>query len=177
VVLQQDERGRRIVRDVLQHVPLITAEHVDSLLGGLFRARLRAGLHPFLTVDAEPNESADLASDLDRLCLGQVGQMLDLQVAIGILVHGEGVDHPHHAVLVQPLQLGDHLAVKVGVAEAQHNELHRSNSHVRSFPRSSRLSVLPASAAARGGTSPARGELALSFRRSAAGGRRSPGWQ
>src|SRR6266516_3060343 len=139
VVLQQDKRGRGVIRDVLQHIPLIPAEHVDPLLGGLFRARGRAGLHPFLTVDAEPDESADLAADLDRLCLGQVGQMLDLQVAIGILVHGEGVDHPHHAVLVQPLQLGDHLAVKVGVLEAQHDELHRSNSHIRSFPRSSRL--------------------------------------
>ena len=73
-------------------------------------------------------------ADFDCLVLGQVRQVLHLQAAVRILVDGDRVDHAHRAAIVQPLQFGDHLAVEIGVTEPQHDELHRSYSHIRSFP-------------------------------------------
>ena len=46
-----------------------------------------------------------------------------------VLVDCEGVDHSYGVALSQPLQLGDDLPVKLGMSEAQHNELNGSDSH------------------------------------------------
>jgi len=41
------------------------------------------------------DERADLAVELDRLVLGQVAEVHDLDLAVGVLVYGERVDHAH----------------------------------------------------------------------------------
>jgi deoxyinosine 3'endonuclease (endonuclease V) len=40
-----------------------------------------------------------------------------LELALGVLVDGQGVDHPDGVALAQPFQLVDDLAVEVGVIE------------------------------------------------------------
>ena len=134
MVLQQDERRRGVVRDVVEHIPLLrAAEHVDPL-GRRLRGTLgRAGLHPRLALDAQPDQGADLGTQLDRFLLGQVAEVFNLEFAVGVLVDGERVDHPDGVAFAQPLQLGNDLTVKVGVVEPQDDELHRSNGHVVSL--------------------------------------------
>ena len=55
--------------------------------------------------------------------------MLDLDLAGGVLVDGQRVDHAHRVALAQTLELGDDLAVEIGLCEAQHDQLDRSNRH------------------------------------------------
>ena len=105
-------------------------------LGGRLRTGDRAGLHALLALDPEADQRADLAAELDRLVLGEVAEVLHLDLALGVLVDGERVDHPHRVALAQPLELGDDLAVEVRVLEAQHQELNRSDCHLVPFPRS-----------------------------------------
>jgi hypothetical protein len=60
-MLDQDQRGGRIIRDVLQHIPgLLVAEHLHAV-GRCLGPRLGACLHPLLALDAEPDQGADLA--------------------------------------------------------------------------------------------------------------------
>ena len=67
MVLDQHQRRGRAVRDVLQDVPrVLVGEHVDAV-GGRLRAGQRAGLHAFLALDAQADQRADLAAELDRL--------------------------------------------------------------------------------------------------------------
>ena len=67
--------------------------------------------------------------------LGEVAQVRDLDLAVGVLVDRQRVDHPHGVALPQPLELVDDLAVEVRVLEAEHDELYRSDSHVAPFGR------------------------------------------
>ena len=55
--------------------------------------------------------------------------MLDLDLAAGVLVDRQRVDHAHGVVLLQALELRDDLAVELGVLEAQHDQLDRSDGH------------------------------------------------
>ena len=104
-MLDQQQRGGRVVGDVLQHIPgLLVVEHLDAVGGGL-GAGLGPGLQALLTLDAEPDEGADLAAELDRLVLGEVAEMGHLDLAVGVLVDGQGVDHPDGVAFAQPLQL------------------------------------------------------------------------
>ena len=67
VMLDQQQRGGRVVGDVLQDIPgLLVVEHLHAV-GGRLGAGLGAGLHAFLALDAEPDQGADLAAELDRL--------------------------------------------------------------------------------------------------------------
>ena len=43
--------------------------------------------------------------------------MLDLDDALGVLVHGEGVDDAYGVALLEPFELGDDLAVELGLLE------------------------------------------------------------
>ena len=75
VMLDQQEGGGRVIRDVLQHVPgLLVAEHLHAV-GGRFGAGLGALLQAFLALDAEADQGADLAAELDRLVLGEVAEV------------------------------------------------------------------------------------------------------
>jgi hypothetical protein len=73
--------------------------------------------------------SADHRADLDRLVLGQVAQMLHLDLSVRVLVNRERVDHADGLLVMQPLELGDDLAVKLGVAKAYDDQLNWSNCH------------------------------------------------
>jgi hypothetical protein len=55
--------------------------------------------------------------------------MLILQRTVFVLVDGQRVDDAHCVALAEPLKLADDLAVEVGVAEPQDDELYRSDSH------------------------------------------------
>src|ERR1700755_270244 len=89
-----------------------------------------ACLCALLTLDPQADQGADLAAELDRLVLGEVAEMLHFQLAVGVLVDGERVDDAYRVGLAEPLELGDDLAVEVGVVESQYDQLHRSNCHV-----------------------------------------------
>ena len=102
---------------------------MHAVLGGCLGAREGAGLHAFLALDAEADECTDLAAELDRLLVGEVAQVRHLDLPACVLVDREGIDHSHGVALPQPLQLGDDLPVKLGMVEAQHDELNGSNSH------------------------------------------------
>src|SRR4051812_1462066 len=133
VVLDQDERGSRVVRDVGEDVPrLLVREHVHAV-GGRLLACGRAGLHALLALDPEADQRADRPAELLRLVAGEVAEVLDLQLAVGILVDGERVDDAHGLAGVQALELGDDLAAEVRVLEAQHDQLNGPDRHECSF--------------------------------------------
>jgi hypothetical protein len=131
VMLQQEERGRGAVRDVLEDVPaFLLGEHVHAAVGlDLLRSGDRTGLHAFLALDAEADQGTDLAAELDRLGFRQVAEMLDFDFALGVLVDGQRVDHPDHVALAEPFEFGDDLAVEVWLRESQHDELYRPDGH------------------------------------------------
>ena len=93
-----------------------------------------AGLETLLALDAEAHERADLAAELDRLLLRQVAEMLDLHLALRVFVDSKRVNHADGVALTQPLQLGDDLAVELGMPEAQHDQLNGSNRHLFASP-------------------------------------------
>ena len=59
--------------------------------------------------------------------------MRHLDLSVGVLMDGRGVDHPDGVALTKPFQFVDDLTVEVGVVEAQHDELYWSDSHVFSL--------------------------------------------
>ena len=59
--------------------------------------------------------------------------MRDLDLSVGVLVHRERIDDAHRVALLQALELGDDLAVELGMAEAQHDELNGTDRHGCSF--------------------------------------------
>src|SRR5262245_29699535 len=128
-VLDEQECGCRVVRDLLQHVPrLLVGEHLQSVLAG-GRTRLGARSHPSLALDPDTQECADCGSELDGLLLRQIAEVLDLDLTAGVLVDSQCVDHPYGVALAKPLELGDDLAVEVWVSKPEHDELNRSYGH------------------------------------------------
>jgi hypothetical protein len=104
VVLEQDQRRRGVVWDLLDHIPGVVArEHADAV-GRRFSASFGAGLHAFLAFDAETDQRADLAAELDRLVLGEVAQMRHLDLSVGVLVNRERVDDTHRVARLQTLR-------------------------------------------------------------------------
>ena len=133
VVLDQEERGGRVVRDLLDYIPgLLVGEGVNA-----FGARLGAGFgsgdRALFAFDPEADQRADGAAELDRLVLGEVAQVLHLDLSVRVLVDGQRVDDAHGVALAQPLELGDDLAVELGMAEAENYELNWSDCHVVSL--------------------------------------------
>src|SRR4029453_14563320 len=59
-------------------------------------------LQAVLTFDAQPDQGADLATQLDRLVPGQVAEMGDLELTLGVLMDGQGVDPPARVSLPEP---------------------------------------------------------------------------
>ncbi len=105
--------------------PSLLGEYVYAALSrSLFGARDRARLGSLFALDTEADQGADRAAELDRLVGGQVAEMLHLQLAIRVLVHGQRVDHVRHVACPQPLKFGDDLSAEVGLVEPQHDELH-----------------------------------------------------
>src|SRR5712691_9944024 len=59
--------------------------------------------------------------------------MRDFDLALRVLVHGERVDHANRVALLQVLERSDDLAVELGLAEADHEQLNRSDGHSDPF--------------------------------------------
>jgi hypothetical protein len=113
-----------------RHIPaLLLIEHPHAPGGRLLGARDRACFHAVPAVDAQADQGADLAAELDGLVLREVAEVLHFQLAVGVLVDGQRVDHADRAAGMEPLQFGDDLPVEVGVAEPQRDELYRTNCH------------------------------------------------
>src|ERR1700742_1979506 len=148
VMLQQDQRGRGVVRDFLDDVPFLVTEDVDPLISGLFRAGPGAFLRAFFALDAEAHQGPDLAAQFDSFVLGQVAEMLHLDFAFGVLVHGQRVDYAHRVALAEPFKLGDDLTVEVRVVEPEHDELYRTYRHVVFLPHGRMLPTRTAATAA-----------------------------
>src|SRR4051794_40231609 len=173
VVLEQDQRRGRVVGDLLQDVPrLLVGERVKSVLRGR-GTRFGAGDHALLALDPEADQGADLAADLDRLVLGEVREVHDLDLSVGVLVHGERVDDADGVALAELLELADDLAVEVRVTEAQDDELNWSDGHDLSVWLGGCSAVgrlRPPSRAPAPGASPRWGEAPEAGARVAAGG-------
>jgi len=66
VVLQQDQRCRRVIRDVFEYIPLVgVPKRVDALALGPLRSGRRARLRAFFPIDAQTDERANRAAELD----------------------------------------------------------------------------------------------------------------
>ena len=72
-------------------------------LGGGLGADHGACRGPFFAFDPETDQGADDAAELDRLVAAQVAEVLHLDLAVGVLVNRQGVDHAHGVFVVQPL--------------------------------------------------------------------------
>jgi hypothetical protein len=129
VMLEENESRGRVVRDLLEDIPSLLIGEALHPIGGRLGAQNRPLLGSFFALDAKTDERADLAAELDRLVLGQVAEMLHLYFPVGILVHRERVDHAHSALVMEPLELGDDLPVKLGLCEAYDDQLDRSDGH------------------------------------------------
>lgn len=132
VVLQEHQRGRGVIRNLLQHIPaVLLAEDLHAAGGGhLLGAFHRTRFGPLLTGDAEPDQGADLAAELDRLALGKVAEVLHFYLSQGVLVDRQGVDDADCVAFAKSFELGDDLAVEVRILESEHNELYRPNRHI-----------------------------------------------
>jgi hypothetical protein len=99
----EDQGCRGVVRDLPDDVPrILVGEHADAV-GRRFSARFGARVHALFALDAEADQGADLAAELDRLVLGEVAEMRDLDLSGGVLVDGERVDDAHRLALLQAL--------------------------------------------------------------------------
>jgi hypothetical protein len=131
VVLDQEERRSRVVRNVREDVPhfLVVGEDVDPAFGGCLGTGLGENIRTLLAFDAEADQCTDLRAELDRLFTREVAQVRDLDLAVGVLVHGQSVDHPDGVALAQPLQLLDDLAMELGMVEPEDDQLNWSYGH------------------------------------------------
>ena len=97
MVLEQDQRRGRVVRNVLEDVPrILIGEDVDAVRRCLC-ARNGAGRHPFFALDSEADKGTYLAADLYRFVLGEVAEMLDFDFSVAVFVDGQRVDHSYRA--------------------------------------------------------------------------------
>jgi len=96
-----------------------------------------ARLHALLALHAEADQRTDGAPELPGLVVVEIAHVGDLELAVGVLVDGQRVDHADGAVLLEPLELRGDLTVELGVVEAQHDELDGPDCHVRSSGRMS----------------------------------------
>ena len=88
-MLEQDDSGRRVVRDVVDDVPrFLLGEDVDAL-GSRLGACLGAGLGALEASRAEPDERTDDRAELGRLVVAQVGALENRHLTLGVLVDGD----------------------------------------------------------------------------------------
>ena len=107
-----------VLGDLGQHVPgLLLVEHP---------AALGPDLEPFLAGRAQADQPVHQGAERGLLVGAELALVQDLDLAVGVLADGQGVDHPDQVVVAEPVQLGADLAVQVGLLEAQHQQLHRS---------------------------------------------------
>ena len=150
VMLEQDQRRGRVVRDVLENVPrLLVGEDVDAVLGRRFGAGHGSRLHALFAVDAEADQRTDLAAKLDRLVLGRGCSGAATSISPSASLWTASASITRTVSLSQPFQLLDDLTVEVRLAEAEHEQLYRANSHI-SIPSVVDLqNSLPATSACR----------------------------
>ena len=127
---KSEDSGRSLPLAQRVHDAALPVEHGDELghevghrpprhaVGSRLGSQHRALLGPLLTVDPKADQRTDHAAELDRLVLGQVAEMLNLDCSVGVLVNGERIDHANGALVVQALKLGDDLAVELRLAKA-----------------------------------------------------------
>jgi hypothetical protein len=128
-VLQQDQQAGGVGRDLGEDVPaLLLVEHPAAFGDGL-GAALGPDLEALLAGRTQPDEPAHQGAEGLLLVGAELAVVQHLDLAVGALVHAQGVDHPDQVVVAEPVQLLSDLALEVGVLEPQHQQLHRSNRH------------------------------------------------
>ena len=76
-----------------------------------------------------PDFHGEIIAELERLRASDTVRVID-SLAVYKDADGERVDDAYRVGRAEPLELGDDLAVEVGVVESQYDQLHRSDSHV-----------------------------------------------
>ena len=107
-----------------------SSEKQIDALGSRLCACLGAGLGAFEPSGPEADQRADDRAELGRLVVAQVGALQHRHVSLGVLVDDDRVDHAHDVVLLQPVELGQDLALEVRFVEPQHQKLYGSDCHV-----------------------------------------------
>ena len=108
--------------------PEKTSTPPSSAISAPALARLEAGV----ALDAEPDEGADLAAELDRLVVREVAQVLNLDLAVRVLVDRKGVDDADRVARAQALELRLDLAVELGMLEPEHRSAEQARWPCRS---------------------------------------------
>src|SRR3954451_4733331 len=94
-VMLEEHKGRgRVVGDVLEYVPRNLVRKQMSSVGGELGARLGADSGALVAVEAEADQRADLAFELDGLLARHVAEMLGLELTRRVFVDEQGVDDP-----------------------------------------------------------------------------------
>jgi hypothetical protein len=128
-VLEQDDRRGRVVRDVVDDVPrFFLGEDVDAV-GSRLGAGLRPGFGALEAAGPETDERSDGRAELGRLVVAQVGALQDRDVALGVFVDREAVDHANRVVVLQPVELGQDFTLEVRLVEPQDQQLNGSDCH------------------------------------------------
>src|SRR4051794_17699844 len=89
-----------------------------------------SGPHPRLASQAEPEQRPDGCAEVFGLLDRQVAPLDGFEVAVEVLLDGEGVDEADDVALAQTSQLLDHLTAEVRLGEADHEQLYGSDGHV-----------------------------------------------
>src|SRR3954453_12395002 len=90
MVLQEHQGRGRVVGDLLEDVPRGLVRKQVASLGGELGSRLRADGPALLAVEAEADQRADLAVELDGLLTRHVAEVLGPEPALRGLEDGEG---------------------------------------------------------------------------------------
>ena len=130
VVLEQEQRRRGVVGDVLEHVPrLLVGEHLDPFLGRRLGASSAPASMPSSPSIPRPISAATLLPNSIASSWVRLLRCIDLHLALGVLVDGEGVDHADRVALAELLELLQDLAVEVRLFEPEHEQLNWPDCH------------------------------------------------
>ena len=133
-VLEQDQQAGAVGRDLLEHVPgRLLVEHPAALGDGL-GAALGPDLEALLAGRPQADQPAHQGAERGLLVAAELARVQGLGVAVGVLAHGQSVDHAHEVVVTEPGQLLPDLAMEVGVLEPHDQQLYRSDRHDASLP-------------------------------------------
>src|SRR3954447_12867202 len=128
-VLDQGHRRALPLRDRVAEVPdLAVAEEVAVL--HLFGAGSSRSHGRLLVAGAEPDERSDDRAEAGRFFVREVALLDDLELAADRPAYEQQVDQPDDPGLLQPLELGDDLALELGAVELEHEHLDGSEGAV-----------------------------------------------
>src|SRR5689334_2493445 len=121
---QGDRRGRPFGNRVAQVPNGMVVEEMAVL--ELCSSRDRTALDAFLSLGAEPDQSANDRAELLRFVLVEIALLNHLDLSVIVLLHQEEVDQACNVVFLEPGELLADLAGEFRVVEADDDHLHRA---------------------------------------------------